>query len=95
MSRNLAETRQVSQLEFEYWVHIEHFPNHQEVPMTWFSEAMGILNHWRIGMSCEEQIATRPNSPRPDVISSADSTAPYDHHDLNAIINSVHHLEGL
>lgn len=60
MLRNLAETRQVSQLEFEYWVHIEHFPNHQEVPMTWFSEAMGILNHWRIGMSREEQIATRP-----------------------------------
>ncbi|KAL5482524.1 hypothetical protein ACEPAI_9118 [Sanghuangporus weigelae] len=66
----------VGQFEFEYWVHIEHFPNHRDVQIKWFGEALGILNYWRV-----------------DVISSADSTAPYDQHDLNSLIGSVHQLE--
>ncbi|KAL5501709.1 hypothetical protein ACEPAH_8969 [Sanghuangporus vaninii] len=36
------------QLEFEYWLHIEQFPNHQSIGLERFNEALGVLNYWRI-----------------------------------------------
>ncbi|EJC97874.1 uncharacterized protein FOMMEDRAFT_162213 [Fomitiporia mediterranea MF3/22] len=36
------------QLDFEFWQHIEYFPNHRELYPDIFNEVMGILNYWRI-----------------------------------------------
>ncbi|KAL5519915.1 hypothetical protein ACEPAG_1575 [Sanghuangporus baumii] len=65
------------QLELEYWVHIEQFPNHRGVGLERFNEALGVLNYWRI-----------------DAISSADSTTPYDEHDLTSLADALRNLEG-
>ncbi|EJC97873.1 uncharacterized protein FOMMEDRAFT_143412 [Fomitiporia mediterranea MF3/22] len=37
-----------SQLDFEFWQHIEYFPNHRKLGPDVFHEAMGILNYWRV-----------------------------------------------
>ncbi|EJD05201.1 uncharacterized protein FOMMEDRAFT_132895 [Fomitiporia mediterranea MF3/22] len=67
-----------SQLDFEFWQHIEYFPDHRKICPDIFNEVTGILNYWRI-----------------EVMTSGDSTAPYDSDELDALVLSVNHLRSV
>ena len=81
-------------MEFEFWQHIEHFPNRP--PMDGLlEEIMGELNYMKIGINSIIIIYPRilvSNILVSDLITSADTTAPYSEADCGALINSFNHL---
>ena len=81
-------------MEFEFWQHIEHFPNRS--PMDGLlEEIMGELNYMKIGINSIIIIYPRilvSNILVSDLITSADTTAPYSEADCGSLINSFNHL---
>ncbi|EJC98481.1 uncharacterized protein FOMMEDRAFT_31912 [Fomitiporia mediterranea MF3/22] len=47
-----------SELDFEFWQHIEYFPNHRKLYPDVFNEVMGILNYWIIDIKIYVDSAT-------------------------------------
>ena len=81
-------------LEFEFWQHIEHFPNRS--PMDGLLEQiMGELNYMKIGTFSIINYHLPENAHglySSDLITSADTTAPYSEADCGSLINSFNHL---
>ena len=38
-------------MDYEYWIHVEHFPFHQELPLSLIDDLMGVVIHAAVGMS--------------------------------------------
>ena len=84
-------------MDFEFWQHIHDFPiDRESFPLSdFFTEVMGILNYWRIGSCYETWLHNISETSASDSTTSLDSTASYDDSELDSLVASAEHLQGL
>ncbi|EJC97875.1 uncharacterized protein FOMMEDRAFT_171285 [Fomitiporia mediterranea MF3/22] len=85
------------QLDFEFWQHIEYFPNHRKLYPDIFNEVMGILNYWRIDVKSSADSAAPYDADDLNtlVVSVKHLRTVYDSGDCAYAIASVARIMGL